>query len=166
MVILYSVVFNMNILIKFVRLVMYTTFLYFVGYVCLIGYYKYNSETHIFNKYISEMIEDSKGKLSSNDFDMISFNIINMDYPVIGLCHPLTGHIEFNKNYWYYHSTKLERRILFYHEVAHCVMDQGHREGDMEDLCPTSIMNSYSPTDECIKDHYNHYMDELFSQDK
>ena len=59
------------------------------------------------------------------------------------------------------------REQLIYHELAHCVLDQGHRNSKFKSgfKCKTSIMNEYTFSNPEINNCYlplnNYYKDEL-----
>lgn len=109
---------------------------------------------------------------------------------IIGVCNYGFGfnEIDLDTNYWS-RSTNLSRMSLVYHELGHCYCDRDHdfggkkypttdieqtREifeiviqkkqlpGYYDDLCPKSLMYPTSISDECVKTHYNEYVDEVF----
>lgn len=108
-------------------------------------------------------------------------------YPVFDGLHVYFAHeIEIDRGFWSY-ATDLEKEELMFHEFGHCYLFRPHTEvspkkgfvgfmerllfklgildkkGYLKDGCPASYMHPYTLSDKCIKDHYEYYIDELFS---
>lgn len=57
-------------------------------------------------------------------------------------------------------SSSLRKRILMFHELAHCILKQQHRDDR------PSIMNTLIVKDEAFKKKSDYYLDELFNPEK
>lgn len=57
--------------------------------------------------------------------------------------------------------TDLQKKIIVYHELGHCLFNRDHVEHKLQDNCPESIMNEFVLSDLCIDRHYEHYIMEL-----
>ena len=55
----------------------------------------------------------------------------------------------------------VDREILIFHELGHCVLMQDHRDFKLQDNCPGSIMNTYHIGEYCYDKHYDYYIEEL-----
>lgn len=82
---------------------------------------------------------------------------------VIGVCK-IRGndrYIEIDPNWWSW-SGDVDREILIFHELGHCVLDQhGHRDFRLTDGCPGSIMDTYHIGANCYEKHYDYYIEEM-----
>lgn len=59
-------------------------------------------------------------------------------------------------------STEEDREALLMHELGHCILGLDHKEGELEDGSPKSLMRSVSPYGKSYKIHRDYYLDELF----
>lgn len=67
----------------------------------------------------------------------------------------------FDIKYWNNISEK-QRISLFFHEVGHCEGDLDHDESIKEDgYCPNSFMYPSVLSNECLNNHWDHYIKEL-----
>jgi len=63
---------------------------------------------------------------------------------------------------WWYEAGYADQEQLIFHELAHCVLRQDHRNFIMSDRCPGSIMDEYHIHNSCYIKHYDYYIEELF----
>jgi hypothetical protein len=151
----------MRILVLVVLLILFTL----VG--CSI--FNFTDQNDDFSYYINEFIIASKGKVVHSDFDNMTIIIIDMSKTyhklnenIIGVCYPLFKHIVFDKTFWY-NSSEIEKKALFFHEAGHCVLWYLlHNNEMLPDLCPASIMSSTLPDKFCLMVHWDDYIKELF----
>jgi hypothetical protein len=81
---------------------------------------------------------------------------------VLGYCVPRLNLVKISKKKWDTLS-QLNRKLLMYHEWAHCTLKRDHTE-DNGFLCPISIMHPYiSPTSSCYLAFKEWYDRELFT---
>lgn len=83
---------------------------------------------------------------------------------IIGMCR-INGenkYIEIDPMWWSENS-ELAREQLIFHELAHCVLGQGHRNYYLHDSCPGSIMGEWHVRESCYVKHYDYYIKELMS---
>lgn len=122
----------------------------------------------------------------------IGFNLINKD-DVIGVC-TYGGYfreIDLDIDFWN-HRSKLSRLALVFHELTHCYCSRGHDFGEgkaysekltetwriamrtrstkkgtpgyWDDGCATTIMHPILANDDCLKEHYQEYIEEMFDR--
>lgn len=87
------------------------------------------------------------------------------DSQFIGLCTPLVlstmgSEIVLWKNFWALASVT-ERRLLVFHELAHCACHRMHDSSKFSDGCPKSIMSPILSIDLCAIVHYDDYINDL-----
>lgn len=82
---------------------------------------------------------------------------------VIGVCKKRGNdrNIEIDGDWWST-ASDLDREILIFHELGHCVLDQGHRDFQLPDGCGGSVMGTYHIGAYCYDLHYDHYIEEMF----
>lgn len=82
---------------------------------------------------------------------------------VIGVCK-IKGNdknVEIDPEWWY-RASDLDREILIFHELGHCVLGQHeHRDYTLSDGCPGSIMDEYHIGAYCYDKHYDYYIEEM-----
>lgn len=86
---------------------------------------------------------------------------------VIGVCK-IKGEekdIEIDPEWWS-KANDLNREILMFHELGHCVLSQGHRNYELSDHCPGSIMDTYHIGAYCYNKHYDYYIDEMLGGER
>lgn len=76
----------------------------------------------------------------------------------VGVCYP-TNVIQLDINYW--RQSHDEANMVIYHELGHCVLKQGHRDGLLPDGCHASIMHSEMDTLDCYKKHRKELVREM-----
>ena len=64
---------------------------------------------------------------------------------------------------WWWSANNLDREIVIFHELGHCVLNQRHRDNLLFDGCSGSVMNTYHIGSYCYGLHYDYYIQELFS---
>jgi len=87
----------------------------------------------------------------------------NQSGNVIGVCKTRGNEkkIEID-GVWWYSASELDREILIFHELGHCVLGQGHRNYTLSDGCRGSVMDEYHIGAYCYEKHYDYYLEELF----
>jgi len=115
---------------------------------------------------IEKFIRDSKGEFTYEQITAIKFNFYyETDGAIIAVCKYPTlvspAVIELDFNVWEIQSD-IERKATIYHELGHCLLHEGHRDSYFKDHCPTSLMNTYSTTEGCLKKYWKYYVKELF----
>lgn len=82
---------------------------------------------------------------------------------VIGVCYKRGNDrkVEIDVEWWD-KAGELDREILIFHELGHCVLEKPHTNFDLEDGCGGSVMNEYHIGAYCYDKHYDHYIEELF----
>ena len=89
----------------------------------------------------------------------------NLEGDVIGICRYENNwsEIAIDPVYWD-NSSELDHEQLVFHELAHCVLGQDHRNYMLEDTgCPGSIMDEYHIDNGCYEEYYYYYLEELRS---
>lgn len=83
---------------------------------------------------------------------------------IIGMCKTYSdGYKEIKiDNIWWNYSSDTDREILIFHELAHCVLGQKHRDYNLSDGCSGSVMDTYHIGSYCYNKHYDYYIGELF----
>lgn len=69
--------------------------------------------------------------------------------------------IEIDVSWWSNNTDPYDRELLVFHELGHCVLDQGHRDFFLEDGCGGSIMVTIHIGGVCYERHYDYYIEEL-----
>lgn len=144
--------------------------------------------------FISEYKSLAKNKgIIYKNIVSIGFSSINRG-PVIGTCTYGADWREITIDIGFWEKASfLERKALFFHESSHCYCtrrhdfdkDKGYEEntlifiiktivsqspfshkleGYFEDTCPLSIMYPSLVDEKCFKDHYDHYIEEMFER--
>ena len=110
-----------------------------------------------FVPYVDKFIEITG--VDSIELDMY-FN--ELDDSIIGVCtvEGIAKDVEIDP-VWWKAVGRWDREILIFHELAHCVLGQEHRNLRLTDGCSGSIMNEYHIGAYCYKRHYNYYIQEL-----
>lgn len=99
----------------------------------------------------------------------------------IAWCNHLTNEIGINADLFMERTFEMQSVILF-HELAHCLMGKPHadygsdwienvmiffglipQKGYYADNCPKSLMHPYEISEQCLNDHANEYLDDLFT---
>jgi len=141
--------------------------------------------------YTEMFISESKGKVKAEDLEKLTMGF--MDYPketsVVGTCWPMGNftEIDISKYAWERNHSSYYRKELIYHELGHCILGRNHSAitkasgfvasierfffkiglwqpmGYLADGCPASLMHPYMVGDDCFKDHYVYYIEELFA---
>lgn len=94
-----------------------------------------------------------------------SLNHIELDNGefVIGRCY--SDEITIDPTFWYnWILSNRRKRVLIYHELAHCYCDLEHNNELKEDGCPEDLMYPTLPRDSCIKKHMKEYIDKLYNE--
>lgn len=84
----------------------------------------------------------------------------------IGVCNHYSNgkkQIILDHSYWN-QATEVEKTILVWHELGHCVLDRRHMDIMLPDTCPYSIMYYQQFDTNCFDKHYDHYVQELFNE--
>jgi hypothetical protein len=136
-----------------------------------------------FEPYLTEIIEESKGKITKNTIKNLTMGFTNFnDISIVGHCNKIAYEIEIDLKYWTISSE--ERRLeIIMHEIGHCVLHRYHtnpkyefwhdlpldlglvsNSGRLRDGCPTSVMHPYDMGWFCFTKHKEYYMDELFDR--
>jgi hypothetical protein len=95
-----------------------------------------------------------------------NFDKYDVSKATVGLCikyglSPLPNEVRVLKSWWD-DSSDLEKELLVYHELGHCVINRKHKEGFIDGTnCPNSLMNSIMVGEYCYIKHYDYYIWEL-----
>ena len=82
---------------------------------------------------------------------------------VIGMCFVNGSYRDIEiDGVWWSTAGDLDREILIFHELGHCVLNRGHRNFTLQDGCGGSLMDSYHIGSYCYSKHYDYYIEELF----
>lgn len=91
-----------------------------------------------------------------------------LDPKYAGVCYrslsngtPIQSWIIIDKEYWF-KITWYQQVNLIFHELGHCVLNRDHVKSDSVSRCPTSFMYEQIMSTQCIQDHYEEYLRELF----
>ena len=78
--------------------------------------------------------------------------------------HRFFSRVVVDKGHWD-NLSLLDRELLVFHELGHCVLDADHREGTRSNGCPDSIMTAgdlrHEFKDHCYPQDFEYYWDEL-----
>lgn len=125
------------------------------------------SITSDFKPYVQDFIDEGKAVGKTIVIDNLSIHFIPaLDGSVIGECwdrgHGTTGipSILISKEYWDY-ANDVERRVLLFHEMGHCVLWRDHVE-TWQPFGVTSIMYPYLEGWTMYTNNWAYYMHELF----
>jgi hypothetical protein len=139
-----------------------------------------------FVKYIESFRNDMGSRVLERDMNKTAIRFGDLEEPTVGLCAsmPVLGYsvITIDRKGWE-NKTELEKMELMYHELGHCVCKIGHSwdfgyyqktgygtrsnrrdDGFFEDWCPLSIMYPYTIEDECLKKHWEKYIEDLYNR--
>jgi hypothetical protein len=141
--------------------------------------------------YLSRFIELSAKKgFPKTSTVRLTAAVVNIKGYQVGMCFYFpngTREIELDVVYWQ-HASDIRKRFLAYHELTHCLCNRHHTHslgaykeaeketgpdstwkpeafeagGYFEDYCATSVMHPRMQGDNCLKEHFNHYLDEMF----
>lgn len=150
--------------------------------------YPYAKEEFI--EYLDNFVKDSKGVISKDNLYSVTVDFDDLEGTVAGVCYPnpFDTEIYIDKDWWYRHTDKSEREELVYHELGHCVLLRLHSRpiekkgfgywferlvfrlglkkdpNKLADGCPTSYMDAYTLSKDCIDIHHDYYIEELFGR--
>ena len=101
------------------------------------------------------------------EFEGLKLYIFKTNHPnfkgIMGYCEEVDGYPVVNINWAYWkNSTDLERELLMFHELGHCVLKVPHHAGQMPDGTPTSIMHPNKTNANAYSKYYNQYVIQLF----
>jgi hypothetical protein len=146
-----------------------------------------------FRPYVQKFIDDSGGTVKWKHLKDYNMQYVdNMDRNIIGTCDRRSKEILINRAYWERTDTReLERKALFYHELAHCILERNHTQPHifpydwatkfenlmlkigkwkmvppLEDGCAGSLMHPSTDSYYCIHKHWDYYVYELFQNDE
>lgn len=101
----------------------------------------------------------------------IMFDNKKTESSVLGTCYyGFFRYITVNKKNWK-ELNYLQKKMVIYHELGHCVLDRDHEEDNIfplvevekfTDQCPKSIMVRYIPKVSCLVTHQKEYINDLF----
>ena len=93
-------------------------------------------------------------KIAFKDFGNVGYD---------GVCDVNFGRqIYLDINAWKVHSY-LEKQLLVFHELGHCVLDREHVQyNEHTEACPPSIMGYMGISEFCFRRDRQYYIDELF----
>lgn len=111
--------------------------------------------------YIDEFRQYAIG-IGNVKFDTLSYEITEISDMRAAECNPFMNHIRINKIYWK-QIPKLNRKLLIWHELGHCVAWKGHNDHEFKDGCQVSLMATYTQNSHCNWKYENHYKRELRS---
>lgn len=111
-----------------------------------------------FEPYVEMFLDHAN--ISSINVDMY-FNDLTGN--VIGVCKTRGSEKKIEIDImWWSSASELDREIVIFHELGHCVLGQGHRNFRLSDGCRGSIMDEYHIGAYCYDKHYDHYIGEMF----
>lgn len=92
----------------------------------------------------------------------VGYGTITFSEGAVGVCFNLPGskYVMFSSKYMPQLS-EIQRKLVVYHELAHCSFNAPHVEGSFKDGCPKSVMNPTAITEACAIRHYVDYMIEV-----
>ena len=79
---------------------------------------------------------------------------------VVGICLYLVNAIILDRDAWN-RSTSRRKTALVFHELGHCYCNDFHRDEELPDKCPASLMNPVFPSDYCLRRHWLEYLNEF-----
>lgn len=120
--------------------------------------------------FIKSFIRDMNLELDALDGYTVKFESLNHiklgngDF-VVGQCNYIPRVITIDPTFWYdWRLSNRRKRMLIYHELAHCYCYIMHNKELKEDGCPEDIMYPSLPRDSCVKKHEKEYIDKLFNK--
>lgn len=113
-----------------------------------------------------EYIEDFKKYHQANvDEVPIAFGDVGV---YAGMCWRLWvgdafiyGYIKVDKKNWYIMSEEQKTNLIF-HELGHCALNRDHVSFESPRVCPTSFMYFQVMTVDCLQNHFEEYIKEMF----
>jgi hypothetical protein len=144
--------------------------------------------------YIDEFLKLSKDKYltikNHTIFGTLGYNNPKDKSDTVGLCEFVIRKVTIDTKYWKGLS-EIRKKALVFHELGHCTLFRGHTstkwddgsieykiekflfwigffedKGYLDDNCPASLMHPYTLSDHCLKNHWDYYIEELFSKNK
>jgi len=112
----------------------------------------------LFNSYILRFEQDLKTVVGD-----IPITFKYLPSGIAGQCIVYTnGLAEINVDpfFWITYS-EIERTALIYHELVHCKFIVDHVDGSLSDGCISSIMNTVTTDEKCLKKHWKYYVEDL-----
>lgn len=80
-----------------------------------------------------------------------------------GFCYMKKNYVVINTKFWK-RASDLSKESVVFHELGHCVLDRGHVVyDDKKWSCSPSLMGWRGATDRCYRQHYDYYINELFT---
>lgn len=163
----------MNFLKKSVDLFILLVFIALVSIIVVLSIKNANNEPLYiekdFRKLFSEFKKDAKKYKIVPEFSGLTttfVDTIDLGEGVLAYCIPKFNTIKVSKQKWD-NLSDVSRKILLYHEWAHCTLKRDHTDSSFNLFsftCPTSMMNPYiEPTASCYLLFKEWYDKELFT---
>ena len=116
--------------------------------------------------YFDNFLEDAKKnnvKIDMKRFNNIEYQFKSLQSPAAGQCRYFPAQITIDPSTFYTGSTERTKKLLVYHELGHCYCRRDHMDIiNTRTVCPESLMNSYIPSNDCIRRYMKDYIKELF----
>lgn len=122
---------------------------------------QYKIKTKSTNPIFLDYIKEFEAYYNNNITTPINFGSLSPEYS--GVCNEYTNgskEIIINKNHWDKNNSIINKALIF-HELGHCELNKSHKN-NYENYCPTSLMNTYIPSEYCLLTYMDNYLDELF----
>lgn len=142
--------------------------------ISLIGCSKYdydNSELNNseFKPYVDSFLEEARIRGKDVNVNEVNFYLADIeDENVGGLCNYRKEEIIINRDSWKT-AREIDKELLVYHELGHCVLGRNHRNETSENGNCLSIMRGMENDFMCSKNIFStlwreYYLDELFNK--
>lgn len=124
-----------------------------------------NSE---FQSYVDSFKEEAKTRGHNIDANSINFYLADIENENVGgLCNQRKEEIVIDRDNWEI-ASEIEKELLVYHELGHCILGRAHRNETSENGDCLSIMDGTENNFNCSKNIYSslwraYYLDELFN---